>query len=529
MSLKIGNNGVLRCNTVRYNWKQARNMIADGSGGNISTSWTFNNAKFDTIRGYKSYRCYAVNAGGTMSQKLPKLYANRKYYLSLRVYNGDAIANGAVRILNANQDNLGQIYLGKNYNKWTLASKIIEITSDVDNATINVITYGTAISVCRFIMVDLTDTFGQGNEPTKDWCDNNIREQETIINYGCRSTNISQDNYNDRWVANIENQPITVHKYNYLELDSNWEPREYMYGLIANTQTNNGGGFVSSDSYDFEKNAKLYFYIEALCGQNLLNRWVTFNFPINKTFNIGTSAQTIANGNRFSGGGGMSDWKRLSCYGANNSVESGKYQGKIYINNNKLDDWIRVTAINIMNPTTSVTIYNQSYGTNIHVDDINKEWCDRWIDARSSPIIHIKDPNNTTIKFNPAKKVNRSEVYSYTRETLNSYLTLRNDTWTTNADNSHLRPGDFAYFDILISDEDNKKARFFVEILEVNSNNLVVNNLYYYDINQSGYNNINSVDIQCNDIVIRPELTTVKFDHTTGTIYCSKLEREADY
>ena len=98
MSLKIGNNGVLRCNTVRYNWKQARNIIADGSGGNISTSWTFNNASFNNIRGYKSYRCYIVNAGGTMSQKLPKLYANRKYYLSLRVYNGDATANGAVRI-----------------------------------------------------------------------------------------------------------------------------------------------------------------------------------------------------------------------------------------------------------------------------------------------------------------------------------------------------------------------------------------------------------------------------------------------
>jgi hypothetical protein len=34
------------------------------------------------------------------------------------------------------------------------------------------------------------------------------------------------------------------------------------------------------------------------------------------------------------------------------------------------------------------------------MSDINKEWCDRWIDGRSSPIIHIKDHNNTSIKFN---------------------------------------------------------------------------------------------------------------------------------
>ena len=60
----------------------------------------------------------------------------------------------------------------------------------------------------------------------------------------------------------------------------------------------------------------------------------------------------------------------------------------------------RLTAFNIMNVVLSVNQYNTSNGTSITINDVNKEWCDRWIDGRSSPVIHIKDPVNTSIKFN---------------------------------------------------------------------------------------------------------------------------------
>ena len=42
MNVEIGKNGVIYCNTVRYNWKQVRNLIADGCSGNMSGCWNFN-------------------------------------------------------------------------------------------------------------------------------------------------------------------------------------------------------------------------------------------------------------------------------------------------------------------------------------------------------------------------------------------------------------------------------------------------------------------------------------------------------
>ena len=36
MAIKFGTDGTIYCNTVRYNYKQARNMIADGCYGNTS-------------------------------------------------------------------------------------------------------------------------------------------------------------------------------------------------------------------------------------------------------------------------------------------------------------------------------------------------------------------------------------------------------------------------------------------------------------------------------------------------------------
>ena len=85
MAIKFGTDGTIYCNTVRYNYKQARNMIADGCYGNISGTqvWT-NAATFTFPAGYKSYRCFTVDNTNTTIQKLPALYSGRKYYFSCR-------------------------------------------------------------------------------------------------------------------------------------------------------------------------------------------------------------------------------------------------------------------------------------------------------------------------------------------------------------------------------------------------------------------------------------------------------------
>ena len=77
---------------------------------------------------------------------------------------------------------------------------------------------------------------------------------------------------------------------------------------------------------------------------------------------------------------------------------------------------------------------------------------------------------------------------------------------------------------VLFACKENALARVFVEIVSVDTENSIVyaNNVSYaleyeydYDI---------PCDIICNDIVISPELNGIKFDYSTGTIYCRELE-----
>lgn len=102
-----------------------------------------------------------------------------------------------------------------------------------------------------------------------------------------------------------------------------------------------------------------------------------------------------------------------------------------------------------------------------------------------------------------------------------------NDTWNCgNADNFHLTVGQIAYVQVKISDENDLSARYFVEILKVESSKVITNNLYYYTINETGYDL--PCDLVCNDIVIKPETNQIVMDKT-GSITCKKLVKSTNY
>ena len=81
MAIKFGTDGTIYCNTVRYNYKQARNIIADGSYGNISGTQVWTGAVASTNpAGYKSHRSFKIAPNATLQQTLPTLIKNHKYY-----------------------------------------------------------------------------------------------------------------------------------------------------------------------------------------------------------------------------------------------------------------------------------------------------------------------------------------------------------------------------------------------------------------------------------------------------------------
>ena len=400
MAIKFGTDGTIYCNTVRYNYKQARNMIADGCYGNISgTKVWANAATFTFPAGYKSSRCFTVDNTNMTTQKLPALYSGHKYYFSCR-YKTSANSTISIVLRNNGSDiSNSNLFVGASASSFILSSRIISmpinVSKDIGDVCIWNGNTSDSIYVSRFILIDLTDTFGSGNEPSKEWCDNNIREQETLCNFGNVSNNVTYSNIATRYaVSNLGKSD-----YNYLQLDSNWEPRDYMYYLQG--LSNYTEGYLYSDSAFALDNTKTYYayvdqHTEQVSGVTQSN---DFYFPVAEPL---MGQIPLVDETTFNGGGGMRDWKRVSAFAKRTSFSNGSYNSRFDFNNMKQTNSQRLTAFNIMNVATNITKYNDYNSTSITINDVNKEWCDRWIDGRSSPIIHIKNPANTSIKFNTA-------------------------------------------------------------------------------------------------------------------------------
>lgn len=454
MKVEIGKNGVIYCNTVKYNWKQTRNLIADGCSGNMSNCWDFINGVSYTNdpNGYKTYRCFKIASGtpagvDLFQQKLPKLIKGHKYYFSVyqkMIYDigAAALVHLILKITTPNNTYSTKIMPSFSYSNWKKWS--FEFTSASDSSETNLlitsITVNSSVTefvrdvyLDKFILIDLTDAFGENNEPSEEWCDANIREHEVIVNYGCISKHVNTSSYNKTF--HIENADGIY--YNYLELDSFWEPREYM--LMLTGQLDKYEGYIySKDNLDLDTTKNYYCYVDyhKKYSDNIKNQSIDFYFPVAEP---SLGSQPIVENTAYNNGGGMWEWKRASAF--NNRIAHSLTSDKLRVdfNNNYINNELRLTAINLHEVDSIIDVYNKNNNTSIVLADINKEWCDRWIDGRSSPIIHIKDPNNVKIDF--------SELG----------------------------------------------------------------------------------DIICNDIEIRPELNEVKFDYSTGTIYCKKLVKTQTY
>ena len=398
MAIKFGTDGTIYCNTVRYNYKQARNMIADGCYGNTSGTQVWANVVASTNpAGYKSYRCFKVDNTNMTTQKLPALYSGHKYYFSCRYKTS---ANSTISIVlrnNASDISNSNLFVGASASSFILSSRIISmpinVSKDIGDVCIWNGNTSSSIYVSRFILIDLTDTFGSGNEPSKEWCDNNIREQETLCNFVNVSNNVTYSNIATRYTGSN----IGKGDYNYLQLDSNWEPRDYMYYLQG--LSNYTEGYLYSDSAFALDNTKTYYayvdqHTEQVSGVTQSN---DFYFPVAEPL---MGQIPLVDETTFNGGGGMRDWKRVSAFATRTSFANGSYVSRFDFTNMKKTNVQRLTAFNIMKVNSIIASYNNYNGTSITINDVNKEWCDRWIDGRSSPVIHIKDPANTSIKFN---------------------------------------------------------------------------------------------------------------------------------
>ena len=411
MSITFGHDGTLYCNTVKYNWKQARNLVADGCYANASGAFKFMGAaSIETDQGYKTYRSFYFPARSSqIEQSMPTPIAGHKYYGALRwktAGSSFSVADDRFEWYNSDSSNGTMVFAHKNIatnGQWVLLSSIQSLSSVASGSwTFRnfVINPSTASWCTRMMIIDLTDTFGAGNEPTKEWCDANIREHETYVNFGSILVNITTSTtIGTTYFASDGSYTFQ----NYLSWDVNNRPREYT--ILFTNKAGKPEGYLASYSNvgTALDPAETYYASMETCytGYPELHQYQCY-WPIAEP-SMGTVP--LVEESFYNGGGSMLGWKRASFFANRSSFRAGKYPMRWDFDNAGRASTTLSTGHQICQVSPNVTQYNEYNGTSITVADVNKEWCDRWIDNRGFSYVHIKDPHNTEIRITPDSEI----------------------------------------------------------------------------------------------------------------------------
>jgi len=209
-SLKDNNGNIISQTTrsikVTPSTYDITNMIVNGSFEDGFTGWNsnlFNKGGVVLSNSYKTSgnNSIYVEAIGDGKEKAAgylteiNVVSNHKYYFSIDSYLEQfQSSSGVLVVLIDSSGQQNRLTYDKNMiGKWQKNSKVFTPSINTIYSDIRVgavFSTPTVPSVYKayadsLILIDLTETFGAGNEPTKEWCDENINwfEGTTKINY----------------------------------------------------------------------------------------------------------------------------------------------------------------------------------------------------------------------------------------------------------------------------------------------------------------------------------------------------------
>ncbi|MCX8074056.1 MAG: hypothetical protein N2749_00515 [Clostridia bacterium] len=154
-----------------------KNLLPNGSYENTGATLLANSGYSSIIKKFGNYSLYITCPNGSSENTIQTsdkitTYANHKYYLSCWVYpaasaNIQMYARIAEPSISRNPSNI---------NQWNFVSGILTFaTTSTDYARLDNNSQDTTVYYDGFTIIDLTDIFGAGNEPTKE-------EMDSIIN-----------------------------------------------------------------------------------------------------------------------------------------------------------------------------------------------------------------------------------------------------------------------------------------------------------------------------------------------------------
>lgn len=204
------------------------NLVWNGSYENGSSGW--NNATNIVSGGYTGSKSLKFNAGSSVDTHqtfdTAKLKLNHKYYGALMFKSSSNFSKGDSRFelwAGDNMDGGDRLIFGRKNLKTTTWQRISSIQTITTDAYLNKNWFirnllhnpNSDSYTDDLIIVDLTETFGAGNEPTKEWCDANITyvdgvdtDKPTISGIsvsGTKATISKADTGGSGWIGGVSN------------------------------------------------------------------------------------------------------------------------------------------------------------------------------------------------------------------------------------------------------------------------------------------------------------------------------------
>jgi hypothetical protein len=254
----------------------------------------------------------------------------------------------------------------------------------------------------NFIIVDLTDAFGAGNEPTKEWCDMHILEHNLLNNVGDHLSPIpTTSDYTLGSSYNASAASSGAWGYHHLAGDVTM-PKDVVY-FMQGDSSRGECTLQSVKSYYTTPSYDEYMQVFLLLDESAPNAGINVDFyhPVAEP-SIGSTA--VGQNSLFCTGGSARRWKKYSATNHRQTFSAGNYPLRFDLNNRNTNHWAYITNLFLTTVDSQVTWYNYNIntGSDITKSLVNKEWCERWVGGPFNSIIHIKDPHNTKIKFNTA-------------------------------------------------------------------------------------------------------------------------------
>ena len=418
-TVKISNDSTLRVKNIIRKFKQARNLIMDSNGSQCGIAhdmpWYPNDGSAPSIISGDSLNApsstvfsFTPNTTSMTLQDMPTPTLNHVYYggCMFRSEAGFSAGDGRFEWFYNDAENgklVFSVRTSSTNGEWVLYSgrgMLTSLASQTGWKIRNFIVNGTtACYSCKHIIIDLTETFGAGKEPSKEWCDKALREWRTFDGYNIASDALTTENYEEYF----NNSTGTFDKFGYGELDSFEDPKEPSYCYYVNSINPEVYLFLMTTKPPLINGHYLYIgwneYVKSILEYS---DWVQTSRDIycpeaEPSFMAGI----YPNKSMFADGGGFKRHIRISGYNNNRGFSQNPAPTlRLDFNGINVPLFARLYNFFIIDVSDNCTLlqkYQLKYGgTTPLASQLSKEWCDYWLAGRSLPILHIGDPETYT-------------------------------------------------------------------------------------------------------------------------------------